>query len=92
MSETYSTTTLIKSASGGALYSFADGVTPDDIYSTISAKLSQLEAMLTIARSTDTFQSFDGITQENHIWACADLAEECRRLFDAKECHRLFCV
>lgn len=37
---------LIRSVSGGALYALADGVTQDDIRSTLSAKLSQLHAML----------------------------------------------
>jgi hypothetical protein len=74
--------TVIRSASGGALYALANGAKRDDIQSTLSAKLAQLKAMLCITYGcgAGTFQNLSVDIQENYMWACADLAAECRAL------------
>ena len=74
--------TVIRSASGGALYTLADGAERDDIQSTLSAKLGQLKAMLkiTYGASAESFHNYNREIQENYMWACADLAEECKVL------------
>ena len=74
--------TVIRSASGGALYALADGAKRDDIQSTLSAKLAQLEAMLkvTYGCSGEIFRNHNSTIQDNYMWACVNLATECRAL------------
>ena len=74
--------TIIRSAAGGPLYQLADGVKGDDIQSTLSAKLSQLHAMLATCYGAgyESFSSYSEAIQDNYLWACSSLAEECKCL------------
>lgn len=76
------TKTVIRSASGGPLYALAEGAERNDIQSTLSAKLGQLEAMLMITYGcgAETFQNWSSEIQDNYMWSCANLAKECGAL------------
>lgn len=56
-----------------------------DIADTLNAKLSQLTAMLAVTYGCGgpTFREFNDEIQDNYMWACSDLADECRELFSA---------
>ena len=77
--------TIIRSASGGQLYQLADGVERNDIQSTLSAKLSHLHAMLVTSYGSgyESFSNYSAAIQDNYLWACSDLAEECKHLAES---------
>jgi hypothetical protein len=51
----------------------------------LHAKLAHLEAMLmaTYGESGEDFRGWNDTLQDNFMWACGDLATECRALFGA---------
>ena len=59
-----------------------------DVCDTLSAKLSQLSALLnaTYGNSRESFSSMNDTHQDNYLWACSNLADECRALFDELSC------
>jgi hypothetical protein len=62
----------------------ASGVISLDEYDGLTAKLAMLSANLSVI-SGDGFNSFNGLNneiQQNYIWGCATLADECRAIID----------
>lgn len=62
--------------------------TAHDKYETfdkLQAKLCQLRALLVsiYGGGGESFRGMNDELQDNFIWACADMAEECERLTDA---------
>lgn len=56
-----------------------------DVSTLLSAKLSQLEAMLmaTHGETGEHFRRHNGTVQDNFMWSCTDVATECRALFSS---------
>lgn len=56
----------------------------DDVTNLLSRKLSHLEAMLmtTYGEGGESFRGWDDTLQDNFMWSCAELAAECRAIFD----------
>lgn len=47
----------------------------------IDRKVSQLVALLAISSSED-FHEFSDATKSSYLWACSDLANDIKRVFD----------
>lgn len=69
------------------VYSMSPRASSDDVYNHLSARLSQLSAMLamTFGGGYEAFKSNSDCTQENYLWACSMLADECEELADVLE-------
>ena len=65
------------------------GVRPDakasDLHDHLSARLSQLSAMLMMSYGAgfESFSNYNHTIQENYLWACSSLAVECEDLLYA---------
>lgn len=61
------------------------GATSADVRDRLGARLLQLTALLstTWGGGDDGFASLNDATQENYLWACSDIADECQKLFGA---------
>ncbi len=81
-----------KAAPGGIVISFPASITPiyqlrgnatnAMIQDHLDARLSQLEAMLTMSHGNGfaTFDSWSDEIKDNYLWGCAMLATECKEL------------
>ena len=61
-----------------------------DLIDALDAKLSQLSSMLvfTYGCGGSAFRSYTDEIQDNYMWACSNLADECRELAVAIEAAR----
>lgn len=69
----------------GPVYTLCEGATKDDLLNQMSARLSQLEAMLLLISGVGnkSFSELFQKDQSNYLWACWTMTLECRELFDA---------
>lgn len=74
----------INFAATGPFYTLHADATPGDIQDQLSARLSQLSAMLTMTTGAgfESFSNWSDEIQHNYLWACSMLAEECKGLCD----------
>lgn len=63
-------------------YQLHANATTADVQDQLSARLSQLCAMLIMTRGSgfETFNNWSDKIKENYLWACSMLAEECHGL------------
>lgn len=69
-------------APASPFYLLHDGVTAMDAQDQLSARLLQLSAMLTMTCGAgfETFSNWSNEIQQNYLWACSMLADECKEL------------
>lgn len=69
-------------AASNPLYTLHAGATSLDVQDQLSARLSQLQAMLTMTCGTgfETFNNWSDPIKDNYLWACSMLADECKEL------------
>lgn len=74
----------INFAAAGPFYTLHADATAGDIQDQLSARLSQLSAMLTMTCGAGfkTFSNWSDEIQHDYLWACSMLAEECKGLSD----------
>jgi hypothetical protein len=75
----------INFAAAGPFYTLHADATQGDIQDQLSARLSQLSAMLIMIHGGgfDSFCQWSDEIKQNYLWACSMLAEECKDLCDA---------
>lgn len=75
---------LLQHTIGHKLYALSRDVTADDVQTQLSARLSQLSAMLrmTMGAGFQAFEQYNEATRENYLWTCSTLADECEELLD----------
>lgn len=63
-----------------SLYQLNPSADNSEIYDQLSARLSQLTAMLTMVHGNgfESFSQWNDEIQDNYLWACTMLATECR--------------
>lgn len=73
---------LANFAACGQLYELSDSAERLDILDQLQARLSQLEAMLTMTfgNSYDSFHNHSVENKDNYLWCCKMLASECKEL------------
>lgn len=78
-------TTLKFTASNDPLYVLAPGATPGAMIDQITARQSQLAALLlvTYGESGDAFRTLPDTYQNDYMWACGMLADEIQALTSA---------
>lgn len=66
-------------AAGSPFYQLHAAATTADVHDQLSARLSQLSAMLIMTTGTcfETFSSLNDKIREDYLWACSMLADEC---------------
>lgn len=64
------------------LYAISDKADVLDVRNQLDARLSQLNAMLTMihGHGIDTFDSWSVPVKDNYLWACSMMAKECKDL------------
>jgi hypothetical protein len=69
-------------APASPFYRLHEDVTPGDIHDQLEARLSQLDAMLTMTTGAgfESFSNWSNEIKENYLWACSMLAAECKEL------------
>lgn len=74
--------TIDFAAPASPFYRLHEDVTTGDIHDQLEARLSQLDAMLTMTRGSgfETFNNWSDPIKENYLWACSMLAAECKEL------------
>jgi hypothetical protein len=74
---------------GGTLYRLHDDATEIDIYDQLTARLTQLNSMLSmvIGEGFDMFSNHSDQIQSDYLWTCAMLTRECQELASCKPCH-----
>lgn len=78
-------------ATAGSMYALSTEATRDDVHTQLSARLSHLCALLamTYGAGYQAFRMYGETTQENYLWTCSSLANECDELLVAlDERHR----
>lgn len=80
-----STETPIKLSPAMGLYEIPAGTNKHDIQEFLISRLTQLHALLeiTYGNGAEVFQNWSSDIQDNYMWGCASLAEECRQLAEA---------
>lgn len=81
---TQSNDRTINFAAVGPFYTLHADATHGDVQNQLSARLSQLSAMLQMTHGAGfkTFSNWSDEVQANYLWACSMLAEECKGLCD----------
>ena len=74
--------TLSFAAYCGPFYQLHNAATSADILDHLQARLCQLEALLitTCGNGHESFSSWNDEIQDNFLWACSMMAEECKEL------------
>jgi hypothetical protein len=66
------------------LYALDPAATHDDVSAHLSARLGHLRALLrmTYGAGYTAFAEYGAETQENYLWACSSIADECAALLE----------
>ena len=69
-------------ASSGPFYTLHADATALDVQDQLNARLSQLQAMLTMTcgGGFETFNNWSDEIKQNYLWGCSMLADECKEL------------
>lgn len=65
------------------VYAIAEGVSAGDLSDHLDNRLAHLSAllMMTYGDGGEAFRGYNDQIQDEFMWACAQLADECRELF-----------
>ena len=68
------------STTSGSLYTLAAEVDRLDLIDHLAARISQLDAMLTMVcgQGADSFHQWSDDVQDNYLWACNSISTECK--------------
>lgn len=72
------------------LYTIAPDATADDVHSMLTAKMAHLDAMLhaTYGETGESFRRFNSQIQDEFMWSCGMISQECRELFEQLDARR----
>lgn len=76
---------MMNFTAASGVYALAPDACADDVHAQLSARLSHLAALLqmTMGAGFEAFTNYNATTQENYLWTCSTLADECEDLLDA---------
>lgn len=76
--------TPVLSFTAAPVYQLLNEVTQADMHDQLTARVRQLEVMLTVITSAghDWFANFSIGVREDYLWTCRMMAIECRELVD----------
>ncbi|WP_291981216.1 hypothetical protein [Candidatus Accumulibacter sp. ACC005] len=65
------------------VYAIAEGASANDLCNHLDTRLAHLSALLEVAYGGggEAFRGYSNEIQDQYLWACAQLADECRELF-----------
>jgi len=65
------------------VYAIAEGASAGDLYNHLHTQLTHLSVMLlmTYGGGGESFRNYNDQIQDEYMWACSQLADECRELF-----------
>jgi len=65
------------------VYATAEGASVGDLSDYLDTRLAHLSALLEVAYGGggEAFRGYSDAIQDQYLWACAQLADECRELF-----------
>jgi hypothetical protein len=65
------------------VYAIAEGASAGDLCNHLDTRLAHLSALLEVAYGGggEAFRGYSDEIQDQYLWACAQLADECRELF-----------
>ena len=74
----------LKFTAAGAIYQAKTGTRKADITDHLNAKVGQLSAMLhlIVGEGLGRFQCMSDTIQDDYIWSCAMIADECKELVE----------